>query len=490
MSVDVKTDEAALKAGSVGLGGAVVQAAAQMAPGVSIAATLVFLAPLAGVGSPSAMLIGALIALCLGLVIAEFARKLPTAGSFYNFVTAGIGLRSGFAGGVLLFAAYLGLLPFQAAYFATFTSSYLATLDIHIGWVVWAVALLVLSTSLALLGITRSLKVGLLALAFEVGVFSVLTVAILIQGGADGLSAVPFDPTKAPGGLHGAILATVYGIFAFVGFESATTLGEEAREPKRIIPRAVVGTVLALGAFEVLATYAGVIGFGTDAAALTAMSGTAIPFNDLAQHFVGSGMSTLVTISVMSSLIGVNVVTVSAGARILFALGRDGLLPAAFGRTNRRHAPAFAILCIGGVALTVTLIPGAIWGPENIAAWAGFLITLYFIGAYAILTVSLPLFYRRHHADEWSYFKHALMPLITLVALGVVTYGNVYPLPPSPLRYFIWVTLATAAIAVVIAAVLQSRRPDALRDAGKIFGGMAEDAIAAHPEERAVSAAP
>jgi amino acid transporter len=317
----------------------------------------------------------------------------------------------------------------------------------------------------------------LIALAFEIVVFSVLSIAILVQGGHGGLTATPFDPSKAPGGVHGSILAIVYGIFAFAGFESATTLGEEAREPKKTIPRAVIGTVIVLGIYYVVATYSGVVGFGTSAAGVKALTGSAIPYNDLARQYVGSAMSTLVTIAVMSSLVGVNIASVNAGARMFFAMGRDRLLPSFFGRATGRHTPGIAAFCIGVGAMVMTLISSAIWGPSNIAAWAGFLLTLYFIGAYAILTVGLPPLYRRVYRDEWSYSKHVVIPLITLAGLGLVTYANVYPLPPSPLRYFIWATLATAVIATVIANILHSHRPEVLEEAGKILGGLAEEEI-------------
>jgi amino acid transporter len=466
-----------LKSGSVGFGGAVVQAAANAAPALGLTAGLVFLAPLAAVASPFAMLVGALIALCLALVIAEFARKLPTAGAFYTYIVTAIGGRAGFVAGVLLFAAYLAVLPFQAAFFANFSSSYFATLGIHTGWVVWVVAMFVLSTGLAVAGISRSLKVGLIALAFEILVFSVLSIAILVQSGRHGLSPTPFDPSRAPGGVHGSILAIVYGIFAFAGFESATTLGEEASKPKKTIPRAVIGTVVVLGIYYVVATYAGVVGFGTSAAGVKALTGSATPYNDLARQYVGSAMSTLVTLAVVSSLVGVNIVSVNAGARMFFAMGRDRLLPSFFGRASGRQTPGIAALCIGVGALVMTLISSAIWGTSHTAAWAGFLLTLYFIGAYAVLTVGLPLLYRRVYRDEWSYLKHAVIPLITLAGLGLVTYGNVYPLPPPPLRYFIWATLATAVIATVIANILHSRKPEVLEEAGKIFGGLAEEEI-------------
>lgn len=464
-----------LKKGSVKLHGAIVQAAANAAPALGLTAGVAFLIPLAGISSPFAMLVGTAIAFCLAIVIGEFARKLPTAGSFYTYITQSIGPSAGFVAGILLFAAYLMMLPFQAAYLASFAGSYFDSLGIHIGWVIWVIGLLTINIGLTVLGVSRSLKVGLVALGFEILVMGVLTVVILVQGGAGGFSAEPFNPAHAPGGVHGAILAIVYGIFAFAGFESAATLGDEAENPTKTIPRAVIGTVVVLGAFFVLGTYAAIIGFGTDAAGIAAIGETAIPFNDLAHQYVGSAMSTLVTVAIISSLVGLNIVTINAGSRMVFALGRDRLLPTALARTNSRGAPAAATLAIGGVAMAMTLISGAIWGVEDVAAWAGFLLTLYFIGAYAILTVGLPPLYRRLYRDEWSFLKHAILPAITLVGLGLVAYGNVYPLPESPLRYFIWATIATGLLAVVAARVLVKRRPDAVDDAGRIFGGLAEE---------------
>ncbi len=64
----------------------------------------------------------------------------------------------------------------------------------------------------------------------------------------------------------------VYTIFAFVGFESATTLGDEAREPRRTIPRAVMLTTLVVGVFYVVVSYAVTIGYGTSAKNVTALA--------------------------------------------------------------------------------------------------------------------------------------------------------------------------------------------------------------------------
>src|SRR5207247_5711206 len=106
------------------------------------------------------------------------------------------------------------------------------------------------------------LRAGLVFLTFEVVVFGVIAVVILANGGADGLTLKPFDPSNSALGFSGIIYGLVFAIFAFVGFESATTLGEEAHEPRRTIPRAVLVTTLVIGLFYTLRMYRGVVGFG------------------------------------------------------------------------------------------------------------------------------------------------------------------------------------------------------------------------------------
>ena len=145
---------------------------------------------------------------------------------------------------------------------------------------------------------------------------ALIALIVLFNGGADGLSLKPFDPSESALGFSGMIYGLVFAIFAFVGFESATTLGEEAHEPRRTIPRAVLVTTLAVGAFYVLLIYSGVIGFGLTAGGLEALQSDGTPFDTLARSFSGSWLSTLSTIAVMTSFMALNIVTVTAASRM------------------------------------------------------------------------------------------------------------------------------------------------------------------------------
>src|SRR4051795_10084909 len=151
----------ALGGGSTGIGGAVVQSAALIGPAAGATAGFVFIASESGFASPFAMVIGMVFSVCLAIVIGEFAKKLPAAGSFYNYLTHAFGPKVGFVTGVMLFGAYVLLLPFQMSFFSTFTSEYLAGHSVDIAWQWLAAALVVFSTILTIAGLTLSLRTGL-----------------------------------------------------------------------------------------------------------------------------------------------------------------------------------------------------------------------------------------------------------------------------------------------------------------------------------------
>jgi amino acid transporter len=471
----------ALRGGSTGLGGAVVQSAALIAPAAGATAGFVFIAGQSGFASPFAMVVGTIFSLCLAVIIGEFARKLPAAGSFYNYLTHAFGPKVGFVTGVMLFGAYILLLPFQMSFFGTFASDYLASHSVHIAWQWLAVALILFSTVLTVAGLTPSLRVGLIFLAFEITVFGIIAIIILANGGADGLSAKPFDPSESLLGFSGIIYGLVFAIFAFVGFESATTLGEEAHEPRRTIPIAVLVTTLVIGIFYTLLIYSGVVGFGLTSHGLHQLQTNGTPFDTLARTFSGAALGNLSSIAVMTSFIALNIVTVTAGSRMIFSMGRDRMLPRWFDHVNGRGAPDRAIVAIAVAFIAITLTLGSIYTPSDLASWAAYIATLFFIAAYALLGFGVTKYYWEQHRDEFSLWRHVVVPVAGLVGVGIVTYGNVHPTPPSPLRWFIWATVGTIVISGLISLYLERRNPQRLVEAGQLFA-------AATPEEADVRA--
>lgn len=470
-AVPAGSSEPVLARHSIGLAGAVAQSAALVGPAVAVVVGNAFIASLAGAASVLAFLIGTVICVLIAMVIADYARELPSAGSFYTYLTKSFGPKTGFVTGVLLFGAYVLLFPFQLSFFGFYMHGlFSADFSVNVPWQIFAIAIIALSTTLAVLGVRYSLHAGLIGLTFEVTVFTIFAILVIAKGGAQGQSIHVLDPSQAPKGFGaGLMIACVYTIFAFVGFESAATLGEEAKDPKRTIPRAVMVSTVLLGAFLCIVTYAEIIGFGASKAGMNQLINDPAAFNTLAHRYGNTFLAGLMDVAVVSSFCALNIVTVNAVARMLFAMGRDRMLPRAFGQLNSRQAPWFAAIAAAAVGIAASLIFGMRYGPEVYASWSAYFATLFFIGAYILLCVGVIRFNMKRHAQRFNVLRHAAVPIVGLAGIGLVLYGNVHPLPPSPLRWFIPATIAVIVVAWAAARRLEKVDPARVARAGALL---------------------
>lgn len=458
-----------LEGRAIGLPAVTAQSAALIAPAAGSVASVAFIASYSGAATPLAFIIGLIVCVAVALVIGEYARRLPSAGSFYTYLARTFGAKTGFVTGVTLFGAYLLLFPFQLDFFGNFVSSLFAASGIHVSWVIFSVALIVLSTTLAVLGVKPSLRTGLIGLAFEMTVLTVFSLVIIVKGGASGNTLQAFNPAHSLKGTGGLLTAVVYTIFAFVGFESATTLGDEARQPRRTIPRAVMLTTLVVGIFYVLVSYAVTIGYGISNGQVSSLVAAPAPFTTLSDRYGNGVLSVFVNLSVVSSFTALNIVTVIAVSRIFWKMGRDQLLPQALAKVNRRHSPYVASLAAGGLALAAALIFGEAYTPLAFASWASYFATLFFIAAYLLISGGLIRFVWRGYRAEFSWIKHVALPVVSIAAMVWVLYGNVHPYPPAPLRWFIYATIGVIIVAIGVAFRLEARRPEAMQRAGEVL---------------------
>jgi amino acid transporter len=133
---------------------------------------------------------------------------------------------------------------------------------------------------LALKGIRASLRIALVLFALEVGIVVLLAIIVVGHGGRNGLSLHPLSPDASPHGFHGLATGFVFAALSFVGFEAAATLGEEVREPRRLVPRAILLSSIAVGLIYVFCVWAEVNGLGAEAT--RKLDGASMPWNDLA----------------------------------------------------------------------------------------------------------------------------------------------------------------------------------------------------------------
>ncbi len=428
-------------------------------------------AGVAGFSSPLSVLLGAIGALCLGYVISLYARRFSGAGAIYEYLVHGahpsVGVFSaGLYGLGVLFLGGGGVFIANGFLAESFFSSHL---HIEITWWIWGAVALGIAVGLNHLGVRLAIR-GVLALAcISVIPFLILAVSIIAQGGDAGNTLSVFSTSH--GSVNGVFHGILFAVTLFIGFEAAASIGEEARDPHRSIPIALIGSVALAGLFYLVVTYAAAIGFGVKGAA-TAWPADPSPMGTLAQHYVGKGLSTTIDLVVLLDSISVAIAFVVTGSRVFFALARDGLLPPLLARTSRRDTPLggnLVILAAGVVALIfgrLSSYGAAAKLPNNIEAFSisaaagSFLIE----AVYAILAFAAVALIWRSSGGSTRIWR-LIVAVVGLATPVLAYYGSLHPFPTYPNNRGIIFAGISAALVVVWFAYLQFAHPQRVRAA-------------------------
>lgn len=465
-----------LRKNAIGLLGAVIMSAALMGPAVSVYFNPQVSAASAGVATPFVFVLGLVVMLIVANGVMEMSRVLPSAGSFYTYVSRGIGPRSGFVTGALMFLAYALLVPAELALIGTYSQDVLAGYGIHISWLIISAFFTVLMVFLCLRGIVGSIRIATVLFLAEVTVVIVLSAIVLIKGGAHGLTLAPLNPANSPTGMSGLALGMVFAILSFVGFEAATTLGEEVRRPHRNVPRAMFFALLFVGLIYVFATYSEMVGFGVDG--VHKLVGDVAPFTTLANEYA-PWLNLLVGLAGISSIFAVTMNTNNGVVRIIFAMSREGMLPKRLSHVHPVHrTPTTAIWFVGIFAVVLTFGVGLLSGPFNAYVYLGSILTLAIIPVYILTNIAAMRYFARARRSERSVLRHAVLPVLGILLLAIPIYGQVYPAPAAPLVFFPYLVLLFIVVTAVIAVQLGKRRPEVLLRAGATLAtGDADDAL-------------
>jgi amino acid transporter len=316
-------------------------------------------------------------------------------------------------------------------------------------------------------------------------IVGIATVAIILlvdlvttaKGGSHGqaLSAFTFGHTNS-GGFDGVFYGIIFGVTSYIGFETAADFGEETAHPRRYIPIAVIAATLFAVVLYLWTTYSITIGFGVNNGAKFGADPVAL--KTTATTFVSSWVGTLTEIGGMCAAFIVSVACATAGARTLFAMGREGVLPAAFGRTHERFkTPVNATFTVAVVATLMALLMGyplsdSTFGQpfSNYYFWA-ITGTLLIIIVYIMLCIGGIAFFRQTRASRtWNPLVHVVIPAIGAIVFGAALYGSVHPVPPGILKWTPYVAAAWLVVGVIVLAWLRAQRPDSVAQIGSILG--------------------
>ncbi|HET9653752.1 MAG TPA: APC family permease [Kineosporiaceae bacterium] len=416
--------------------------------------------------------------LLVSYTFVKLCQKFHHSGSVYGFVGATLGPRAGVAAGWALLGTY--------TFYGVVTSMacgriFVAFLD-GIGvwksppdWAAFLVAALalvlvyLLTVSPVRQGTRTLLTVEVLTVLLIVAV-ALIVVIRLAAGNAPGGTHLTLTPFAVqPGtGTSDLFLGVVFGFLSFAGFEAAATLGEEARHPRRDIPRAILGTAIFGGIYFVFVTWVEVMGFGADPAGIKAFGNSGSLMGDLGSSFVGSWAGDLISFGASVSAFGCALACAVGASRLLYALSRDGVGPAALSRVSGRQGtpvPA-SVIVVAGMYLIIAVM-ALVFRSDSLTVFvnSGVMGTLILLVAYVLATLGvIRLLFLG--ADRTTPRWQLAVPVLALLVLLYTLWRNVYPYPSTdPSTASFWLPIV-CAVWVLLALVVILIRPEVARRAG------------------------
>ena len=288
---------------------------------------------------------------CMVFGLAELASALPVAGAGYAFARRALGPLGGFATGTAILIEY-AIAPGAIAVFIGGYVEALGLFGLTSGWPVF-VACYVIFVGIHLYGVGEALRVMFVITAIAVVALLVFVIGMIPQFDPGKLLDIPATDAAGassfiPFGFAGILAAFVYGIWFFLAIEGVPLAAEEARDPKRDMPRGIIAAMLVLLVFAAL-----MLLFAPGGAGSSTIQSSDNPLPEALRAATGDGsvLADFVNYAGLAGLVASFFSIIYAYSRQLFALSRAGYLPRALSVTGGRKTPILALIVPGVIGL-------------------------------------------------------------------------------------------------------------------------------------------
>jgi len=407
----------------------------------------------AGNASWLAYLFGTVMLLFVALNLNQFARRSTSAGSMYAYTVMGLGTTAGGISGWCLVWAYLFIGTAGMTGFTIFTNTLFGMMGFQVpNLVIFAACALIIWT-LAYKDIQLSTILMLVLEGASVGLILFLCWVVLYHHS--------FKPdtsqlTLSGASFSGISLGVVTAIFSLVGFECATAFGEEAKNPLKTIPRAVIVSLLLTGLFFVIVAYTEVLGF---TGYKTTLDKVDAPLNVLAELVRMPWLKAPVSIGAMVSFFSLALSCLNSGARILYPMARHGVFPAAIGNAHETNETPHVAVTV--MAAMIFLVPSMMllgFGMQILDIFndAGTFGAFGFLGAYFLISLAAPAYLKKAGILRG---RDTALAIASVALLLVPAVGSVYPVPSWPVNVFPYIFGAYLLIGIAWIFSVHKRTP-------------------------------
>jgi amino acid transporter len=475
-----------LRRDAIGLREVLFQSITDMAPGAAIAASIPAGVAFAGGSLPLAVVFALIACLFCAWSIGLLARELPTAGSLATYAARGIHPSIGFlvAWGYVLVGWLIPPLVLLQLGFTTAStingewSSYPANL-----WWPWAILGAIIILAAGYYGVRTSTRLGTVLGLFEIGVFLVLAIFLVVHAGSHNTASVFTTKYTTPGfhGITGVIAGSVFTILAFGGFEGAAPLAEEARNPRRTIQRAVLLSTLLIGALYVFTTYAVDVAFGPAGFHSFTVGTTSASWVGIARSLYGIFWF-FVFLAIVNSTIANANAGVNVSSRTAYAMGRVRAFPGFLARVNAKHrSPVPAILTAFVLTIAITLGLGLKYTPAVAFSMVGTGIVIVLVAIYILMNVACIGYFARKRAG-FNVLSHVIIPVLGIAAFvpawlsaaGIKAFHFISALPP-PISYMAPGVAGWMVLGVIYLIYLYARDRQRVTDVGLVHLDLEEE---------------
>jgi amino acid transporter len=434
------------------------QSIAAIAPSATPALVIPLVFGFAGNGTWLAYAIGLVVFLLVSLSVNQFTKRSATPGNLYSFIVKGLGTDAGVITGWGLVLAYLLTASAVLCGYINYANVLIGYSGIALPPVIQAIILGIIGAAIAWYIAVKDIKLSArLMLSLEIISMTLITLLAIVVLVNHGFTIDPAQTSLQGVSLSSWGIGLVLAFFSFCGFESATSLGHEAKDPLKTIPRAVISSTAIVGVFFILLSYIEVFGFQGSS---TALNNAAAPLTDIANANGIGIFGPLISIGALISFWACFMACINAASRVLYLMGQHGVVHSNVGdvhKTNRTpHIAITATVIVAAVIPFILIAYGG--GLFDIYGWVGTIGTYGFILAYALIAIAAPLYLLR---EKELKRPDIALAVVTIILLAAAIVGSIYSNATSgaPYSWFIYIFVGYLIIGGALFLVSKKRSP-------------------------------
>jgi amino acid transporter len=421
-----KSSRSRLAANTIGLIGLATLGAVMMSPALGIYGNWGPMASTIGKATPLVFLAALAISLPTAISYALINREMPSAGSAFTWVWEAVSPTTGIFVGLIMAVYYTVAVTLQPIFFGLFFNDLLKYIGVdNVSNWTWAIGVALVTVIVMFMtyrGVAVSTRWSLLFMAIEILVVVALAATIvvnkLINGG---FTLAPFNPGEIHGGVSTFWTAIILGILSYTGYDVISTVAEEAKAPRQLLPKATLLACVLVGIFWALGAWAFSISVPVSEVERLTASGltAATPIADQYWHWG----RIFVILTAMTAAAAVYIVTVVGSSRVYFAMARENMLPASgwLSQLNEKYkVPWHAMHLVYGLVLVgIVVLTSALGLALDAFVWWAGVIVFFALITYTFVNVANIVYFRRFARDRFNWFLNGVVPV---AGIGIDVY--------------------------------------------------------------------